>query len=128
MRKRRDFDFYVFDNLGMSLWFARDWDDLVIPITHNWHYMDADFSPGIPVDWGIEPILQQVQKSDSWRDDSDYQKFCDSRNQKAQDKERSNRNEFRAIAADMRKDFARSTNDINTSSLERSDKRRLKWR
>ena len=42
-------------------------------------------------------------------------------------KDQSNRNEMRARAADMRKDFARSTNEINTSTLEKVESRRTKW-
>lgn len=125
MRKRRDFDFYRFDDQGCCLWFARDWDDLVIPVTHNWNFEDASFSPGVPVDWGIEPILSQVQKTDSWRDDGEYDRFCEARRRRKEDLDRAHRNEFRAAAADCRREFARATNDINTSSLEKTRSR--KW-
>lgn len=104
------------------LWFARDWADVIIPVTDNWN------ESGMPVDWGIEPILSQLQKQDSWRDDGDYDRFCRARQARKEDKARAFKNEVKAIAADCRTEFARATNDINTSTLEKIDIRRApKW-
>ena len=118
MRKRRTFDFYQFENPKFNLWFARDYDELVVPVTDTW------LDTGMPVDWGIEPLLQQIQKQDSWRDDGEYDRFCIERENKKRNTLRARQNDMRARAADMRKDFARAMNDVNTSSLEKIDKRR----
>jgi hypothetical protein len=115
MRKRRDYDFYRFNQEKFVLWFARDWEDLVLPCTDNW------IETGRPVDWGIEPILSQIQKSDAWRDDGDYDRFVKSRDQIKQNKQIAFKNNVRALAADCRKEFAKATNDINTSSLDKGD-------
>lgn len=122
MRKRRGWDFFRFEETRTVLWFARDYDELVLPVTDNW------VETGRPVDWGIEPLLTQIQKIDGWRDDTDYDRFCEDRESRKRNKDRAWRNDVRALAADARKDFARAVNDVNTSSLEKIEKRRnSKW-
>lgn len=122
MRKRRDFDFYRFEAQNFVLWFARDWEDLVLPCTDTWT------ESGRPVDWGIEPIFWKIQQLDGWRDDTDYDQFCKTREEKTRLRDRSFRNELRAAAADCRREFARATNDINTSTIEKKERRREpKW-
>lgn len=79
---------------------------------------------GQPVDWGIEPIRQKLRQLDSWRDDSHYARIVENRDRIARDKDRMHKNELRATALDMRRDFAKATNDINTSSLAKIDARR----
>lgn len=118
-RKRRTFEFYRDRSAGFALWFARDWDDLVLPITHTWT------ETGIPVDWGIEPILSKIQQLDGWRDDTDYDRFCKQRERAEADKKRAHKNEMKALAADCRKEFAAATNDINTSTIAKVEKRRI---
>lgn len=120
MRKRRGFDFYRFGDHSV-LWFARDWEDLVLPVTDNWS------ETGNPVDWGIEPIFWKIQQLDGWRDDGDYDRFCEDREQRRRNRDRAFRNEMRARAADLRREFARATNDINTSTVDKIDRRREKW-
>lgn len=121
MRKRRGYDFYRFNQEHFVLWFVREWDELVLPITDTWT------ESGKPVDWGIEPIFWKIQQLDGWRDDGDYDRFCADREAKRRSKDRAFRNEMRARAADCRKEFARATNDINTSTIEKIDRRRSKW-
>lgn len=118
LRKRRGYDFYRMPG-DCVLWFGFDWEQLVLPLTDNW------IETGKPVDWGIEPILAQMQKIDGWRDDSDYDRFCEDRQRRRDNKQRAFRNEMRARAYDLRRDFARATNDINTSSLNRIERRRI---
>lgn len=119
MRKERTFDFYQFDRpTKFNLWFARDYDALVVAVTDTW--LDS----GTPVDWGIEPLLEEIQKLDGWRDDGDYDRFCIERDNNKRNKERAFKNDMRARAADLRREFAKSVNDVNTSSLEKIEKRR----
>lgn len=82
---------------------------LVICLTHNWKL------DGTPVSWGIEPIMQQLRSMDSWGDSVSFEQMRERRERAERDEARQRTNEFRAIAADMRRDFARATNDINTS-------------
>lgn len=81
---------------------------------------------GNPADWGIEPVMEMIRGMDSWNDEDSYYTMVKRRESESVDKKRSFRNEIRARAHDMRRDFARATNDINTSSLAKTDLRREK--
>lgn len=120
-RTQRMFDLYRWE--GVHLWIARDIEDLVFMCTDNW------IETGTPVDWGLEPIYWQLQKLDGWRDDTDYDRFCEDREKAKSNKLRAFRNDIRARAYDLRKDFAKATNDINTSTVEKTFKkeRDKKW-
>lgn len=90
----------------------------ILALTDNWK---AD---GNPIECGIEPVLSKLRQMDSWRQGSQLDEMRKRREREKEDQERQKRNETRAIAADLRKDFAKATNDINTSSLDMSDARR----
>lgn len=91
---------------------------LILALTDNWRLT------GKPVDWGMEPILDRLRSMDSWRDDKWITERKRNRERDEETQKQSKRNEFRAIAADLRKEFAQATNDINTSTLEKVDGRR----
>lgn len=93
---------------------------LILALTDNWTLS------GQPVDWGLEPILDKLKSIDGWRDFDHFTKMVKRRVREELEKERVIRNELRARAADLRPDFAKATNDINTSTLEKVDYRRLK--
>lgn len=84
---------------------------LILSLTHDWK------PSGMPVEWGVEPVLEMLRSMDSWTDPSMFTRMIARRERMESDAERAKRNEIRARAADMRRDFARSTNDINTSGL-----------
>ena len=107
-----------FEYDGKSVVFFKDSDQHIISLTDNWQL------GGQPVEWGLEPLIHKVSEIDSWRDDSFYEKLVEKREQQKRNTERSNRNEFKANAADARKDFAKVTNDINTSLINKTDNRR----
>lgn len=90
----------------------------IIALTDNWN------TTGKPVEWGIEPIMNQLKSMDSWRNTRILDQLREKREREARDKERTQRNELRAQALDMRRDFARATNGINTSTLAKVDNRR----
>lgn len=79
---------------------------------------------GQPQEWGIEPILNQLKGMDVWRDGSWLKERKVRIEREKADEERQQKNQIRAIAADARKDFAKATNDINTSTIEKIDNRR----
>ena len=118
-RKKKYFEFFRgYPTQESTFWFVKEWDDLILPVTENW------LASGRPVDWGIEPIFWKIQELDSWRDDGDYDRFCKTRENKKNDRTRAHKNEMRALAADCRREFASATNEINTSIMEKVDKRR----
>lgn len=83
----------------------------ILALTDSWTLQ------GSPVEWGIEPVMKMLQSMDSWRDDTQLDQLKKNREQARENKERTLKNELRARAADMRRDFAKATNDINTSNL-----------
>lgn len=116
MKRRVSWESYEF--AGALLHYSRIFDDLVLPLTDDWQ------ATGQPVEWGMEPVYWKLQELDGHRDDTGYDKFVKEREQKRANKDRAFKNEVRARAYDLRKDFARATNDINTSTLDKIDKRR----
>lgn len=94
------------DLSSVDSFILRPHPQLILSLTDTWT------ANGRPVEWGIEPICKKIREMDSWRDDSHYERMLDLRERDKKDKDRSNLNEFRAVAADMRRDFARATNDI----------------
>lgn len=92
----------------------------VCALSDNWSQL------GNPVDWGIEPVLDRIKTMDLWASHHSLKDMRERREREQRDKERQNKNEIRAKALDLRKDFAKAVNDINTSSLEKLDNRRSK--
>lgn len=90
----------------------------IMSLTDNWG------ANGSPVDWGLEPIVRRLREIDSHNRDlmaeieRNYDKAKES-------KQRTLENETEAFVKDWRRDFAKATNDINTSTLEKKDSRRL---
>lgn len=93
---------------------------LVFALTDTWRV------DGIPVEWGLEPILDQLKSRDAWAHPDTFRDMVKTRDRVKADQERSKRNEIRGLAADLRREFASATNDINTSTVEKVDRRRVK--
>lgn len=79
---------------------------------------------GQPVEWGLEPLMCKLKEMDSWRSDTEIKGLRRKRERAKEIQANSKRNESRAMAADLRRDFAKATNEINTSTLEKVDSRR----
>lgn len=80
--------------------------EFVFALTHNWSLN------GRPVEWGLEPLREKLLDSDGWRDDTSYDKMAKKRERRDEDNKRIQRNELRARASDLRKDFAKATNEF----------------
>ena len=87
-------------------------------LTHNWA------SSGVPIDLGIQPVLDHYREGDPETQGLTIARMQKKRERKQEDDERARRNEFRAIAHDLRRDFAKATSDINTSTMEKVYNRR----
>lgn len=92
----------------------------IISLTDNWK------PDGDPAEWGEIPLLEMLKSMDRWNNELDIDEMRNTREQQNQNRKTSARNEMKARAYDLRKEFARATNDINTSTLEKEDKRRSK--
>lgn len=91
---------------GIKYVYVRCIEDYILSLSDTWYH------DGRPVEWGLEPLLGKLQRMDSWRDDTGYERFARSRETYERDKIRMRRNEWRAAAADARRDFAKATNEI----------------
>ena len=85
----------------------------ILALTDTWTLQ------GQPVEWGMEPIMAKLRSMDSWREDTILDSIVAERERREASKAQTNKNEFRARAYDLRKEFAEATNDINTTGLSR---------
>lgn len=104
-------------------------DNVLVDVRSTPHFIfaltDSWKLNGIPCDYGIDPILERIKSIDSWNrlvaEDliAGYRK-----DDEAKDREVDNQNE--AFLKDFRREFAKATDGINTASMKKIDKRRLK--
>jgi hypothetical protein len=78
----------------------------ILALTDNWKL------DGNPVDWGVEPLGRMLRSMDAWNNDSYFSEMVKRREMEEEDRNRMRMNEFRAIAADSRRDFAKATNEF----------------
>lgn len=92
----------------------------IMALTDNWQ------AAGKSVEWGVEPIKARLKAMDMMNNP----KYVDEllgRNEKVEEsKQRDYKNNVESFLRDFRREFAKSTNDINTSTLSKFDKRRMK--
>ncbi len=91
---------------------------LILPMTENWSW------EGRPVDWGIEPVLFKLRFGSPNRDVGD--ELISSYKKADEKRERDLHRNTADFLSEHRSTFAKATNDINTSSLEKIDSRRMK--
>ena len=107
------------DDLGKVHLYRRrgTFSDYVFSLTDNWTIK------GSPRDWGIDPILNRLRAHDLAHNPD----FFDQLNEMGEKIEESKRRDFsnsvESFMYDFRSEFAKATNDINTSCLEKIDSR-----
>jgi len=110
----------------IQVWRHADFDpyNMVSPDNPPAHFIMAltdNFNfDGKPVDMGIEVFMNRLKNMDQWRKRSALEEVRKNRERMEESKLRHRRNEFQAYAADNRRLFAKATNDINTSTLEKN--------
>lgn len=96
---------------------ARSTPFLIFKLTENWK------PNGVPVDWGIEPILYRLKAHDLWnRDLVDEQEKQYEKKKESNDRDSKNNSE--AFAHEFRSQFKKVFSDVNTSSMEKIERRR----
>lgn len=88
-------------------------DHLVMSLTDTWGVK------GKRVDWGIEPILARIKALDLWNSNNMATEFFAQEEQDAKSKERKLRNSTEDFLYDFKDQFAKATNDINTSGFSK---------
>lgn len=91
----------------------------ICSLTHNWQIT------GRPVDWGLEPIVNRLKAHDMWNRTDYMDELLRGYERDKESQERDMRNTIESFLLDFRGQFAKATNDVNTSTLEKTDKRRL---
>lgn len=117
-RKKTRWETFEFE--GKTLHVSRLEPQLILNLTDDWT------KRGRPVEWGLEPLASKIREMDTHRDDTMYDRMLKENQRVDEMNARYTYNEFKAAAADCRKEFAKATNDINTSTLEKVDPRRIK--
>lgn len=116
-RKSKRYEHFEFE--GQTLFYERSSPHLIFALTDTW-------APGgRPVDWGIEPILNRLKAMDMWADETVYDRFMKQEEKEKESKDKYLKNSIEDFLKDFRRQFARATNDVNTSSLSKTDKRRF---
>lgn len=82
----------------------------VFSLSSNWSLS------GIPVAWGIEPVMQRLQEIDAHNRDV-YAQLMEEREKAEKSKERAESAHFEDIARETRTEFKRAFEDYNVSQL-----------
>lgn len=108
----------TYDIDGDVIHFIRPAPHFVSALTHDWSLK------GRPVDWGILPIMKRLDDLDLWKRDlvGEIEKN-DSKKKEAEKRDLQNKSED--FLSDYRSTFKKAFADVNVSSLEKTDKRRV---
>lgn len=86
----------------------------IFSLTHNWGLR------GRPVEWGILPIIERLKAIDLWNQGSTWVDQIVQEQEAAQaSKDRDRKNNLESFLYEMRPQFAKATNDINTSLMNK---------
>lgn len=108
LRKDQRIESYVVD--GNLIHFVRPAPYLILALTNDWNLN------GEPCDWGLEPILARIQACDLWKRDIASESLKSIEGSRAS-RDRAADNHIEGFLKENRREFARLTNDINTSTL-----------
>lgn len=97
----------------VKVWNLISDDHLVMSMTDTWGVN------GKRVDWGIEPIMARLRALDLWNSDNLANRFFEQEEIDQKSRERQMRNSTEAFLYDFKSQFARATNDVNTSNLSK---------
>lgn len=92
----------------------------VFALTDSWT------ASGRPVDWGLEVVLNRLRAIDCWKSENIFKQLEIDREKAEESRKRGMATTIEAFLYDFRRDFAKATNDINTSSLAKVDRRAIK--
>lgn len=107
---------------GSQFFYSRSFPEVIFCLTDDYT------QKGNPVDMGIDHVLNRIKSIDGWSDQSDSHKIIDRLLKSEETKEKDQRNSYESFAYEWRDEFKKAFEDVNTSSLEKLDRRRnIKW-
>lgn len=77
-----------------------------------------------PREWGIEVVLARLRAMDLWKSETVVDRVIADAEKAQESKDRDAKNNIESFLREFRREFARSTNQINTSNLAKTDARR----
>lgn len=114
---RKTYTYVPYDVDGVTILVCKEEPYRVLCLTDTWNAW------GKPVDWGIEPIMAKLRRSDLWK--RDIASEVVSHNEKIKEtKSRDMKNNLEGFLSDNRSKFKRAFGDINTSLLDKKKDRR----
>lgn len=116
-RKTHTFDVFHIDDYKILA--SRPFHQHVMDLTDNWN------ANGSPVEWGLEPIVCRLKAIDLASNPTMMEDLKRSYDKAEETKRRDFKNNVESFLLDFRQQFAKSFNDVNTSTMEKTDKRRL---
>lgn len=105
---------------GDTYRYSRYEPHFVFALTDNWK------PSGKPVDCSSDVVLNRIKAMDLWRDDQFVERLLAGYEKDKETKERHMRNDIESFLYEFRPQFAKTFNDVNTSTMEKTDARRLK--
>ena len=78
------------------------------------------------MEWGLEVIRNRLVAHDLWNNDNIANQVIRDAEKRSESKERALKNTIESFLLDFRRQFGKTFNDVNTSSLAKIDRRALK--
>jgi hypothetical protein len=86
----------------------------IFSLTDNWT------AQGRPVDWGVEPVISRLRAMDLWNSGVTADDVLKQNEMVEEGKSRDLRNNIESFLLDFRRQFAKATDGINTSTLDKT--------
>lgn len=74
---------------------------------------------GRPVEWGVDVVVNRIKAHDLWRDDQFVENWIKQHEADQESERRTFRNSVESFLYDFRRQFAKATNEVNTSCLKK---------
>lgn len=116
---RRAYKFDIFTWNGGTYRHLRPISNFIFSLTDDWK------PTGRAVDWGIDPLINRLKAMDLWNNPRFAEDLIQSYEKKEKAKDRDFKNSVESFFYDFRRQFARTFDDVNTSTLAKIDRRRL---
>lgn len=81
---------------------------------------------GIPVEWGVLPILARLKAMDLWKKETELDRMKEHSDKVDASKEKDTRNSIESFLYEFRGQFAKATDGVNTSLMDKRRDRRFK--
>lgn len=104
---------------GLTLVVTKPFHHFIFALTDNWNVT------GKPVEWGLDPIVNRLKAIDTWNREDMIDEMIESYEEEKKSNERNLKNNVESFLREFRRPFAKAFNDVNTSTLEKTDRRRL---